>query len=260
MGSLQQALIALGHGSSGVVSDTPSTITGLRLWLRPDAIGGLSDNDQITSNWLDSSGNANDARPQGVTAKPRWKATGGPNSTPAVNMGQSLGSNGGYFDFAVSAATLMGSPSAGHGFAVVKLDADPPPSNGRAAPPLGQFGTNTDEYFTFPSDSKIYDGFGSSARKTTVDPTPSLTSWRLYEVRTASGAWSNHLDGTQLFSTATNTVSWRTGTPGIGQTNTNSKTLDGLIADIIVYDHVLNGTDLATLKTYITNRYGLTIA
>lgn len=255
MASIQQVMLAIGGAVAG-----PGSITGLRLWLKAGSITGLNDNDQVTSNWPDSSGNGNDARPQGVTVKPRWKATGGPNSQPAVNMGQNLGSNGGYFDFASAASTIMGSPAAGHGFAVVKIDADPPSSNGHAAPAIAQFGSSTDEYYTFPSDSKIYDGFGSSARKTTVNPTPSLTSWRLYESRSAANDWSNWLDGTQLFSTASNTVSWNGSRASIGNTNTNSKTMDGLIAEVIVYDKILSAGELTTIKTYIADKYGLTLA
>ena len=56
-----------------VAAFSPDHLPGLRLWLKADAIAGLSDGDAVAA-WPDSSGNGNDAS-QGVAGKrPTWRA------------------------------------------------------------------------------------------------------------------------------------------------------------------------------------------
>jgi hypothetical protein len=237
--------------------DGPETITGLQLWLDAAQITGKSDGDEI-STWSDVSGNSRDATGVVVnTLEPTYRATDGPNSMPAVRMVRSDNGQGGYFTLADFLTGLAA--TSGHCLVVVKIDNDPPSANNHAAPPLGDWGTSTDEYYCFPSDNGIYDGWGSSVRKTTGDPTPALTSWRLYEVRSASGAWSNRIDGTVHFSTGTNTVAWSSA-PKIGRSTTSSKFMHGLIAEIVFYNKILDSTEYQTIKDYFTTKYGLTLA
>jgi hypothetical protein len=61
---------------------SPSDITGLQLWLKADAITGLSNNDPVTT-WGDESGNNRDATQSTSGAKPLYK-TGIQNSLPGV--------------------------------------------------------------------------------------------------------------------------------------------------------------------------------
>lgn len=235
----------------------PELISGLQLWLNANTIAGASTGDQI-STWNDDSGNSRNATGVVInTLKPTYRASDGPNSKPCVRMVRSDNGQGGYFtlpDFLTALAA-----TSGHYFVIVKIDNDPPSNNNEAAPPHGDWGASTDEYFVFPSDSGIYDGWGSSARKTTGNPTPALTSWRLYEIRTASGAWSSHIDGTQHFTTATNTVQWSTA-PKIGRSTSSNKFMHGLIAEICFYNTVLTGGDLSSIKSYFSTKYSLTIA
>jgi hypothetical protein len=186
------------------------------------------------------------------STRPLFVRYGGPNNQPAIRIARA-GFNSTYFTL----PDFLTSFTAGHIFNIVRIDTDPPGANSNASPPTS-FGQTTDDYYTF-SDSKIYDGFASTARKTTVNPTPTLAAWRLYEVRSASAAWSNWLDGTQLFTTGTNTVGWTTA-PRVASTVTNSKTLCGLIAEIIFFSRVLNSTEIAALKNYFARKYGLTLA
>lgn len=243
-------------GVAGGGDTGPELITGLQLWLNANAITA-SDGDQITT-WADDSGNGRDATGQVVnTIKPTYRATDGPNSKPCVRMVSFATGQGGYFtlpDFLTALAA-----TSGHYFAVVKIDNDPPSNNNEAAPPLGDWGTSTDEYYNFPSDSGIYDGWGSSVRKTTGNPTPALTSWLLYEVRTASGAWSSHIDGTQHFTTATNTVAW-SAAPKIGRSTSSNKFMHGMIAEICFYNAIIAGGDLTAIKSYLATKYALTLA
>jgi hypothetical protein len=239
-------------GSSAPPPD-PSTITNLQLWLQADAITGLSDNTQITGTWPDSSGNGRNATSvPGGGGGPKWRSSLGPNSKPAVQFG--VGGSGWF-----SLPNFMTGFTAGHVFVVMKKITKSSFVPAVSGPPIGDWGATTGDLFVFNTDQKIYDGTGSSVRKATVDPGDITTNWFVYEVRTASGAWTNYKSGTQLFTTATNTVSFNS-TPFLAHTVTNTSTYDGYLAEIIFYSRVLNSTEIATVKTYLTFKYGLTIA
>lgn len=230
----------------------PDSISDLELWLKADAITGLDDGDEI-SMWVDSSGNGNDATGVVQTSlKPTWKATAGPDSMPAVRLVED-GPGGGYF----SLPDFVSGFTEGHYFVVLKHDSDPASNN--AAPILTDWGSSTDEYFPFLSDSLIYNGFGSSVRKNSIAYSGSLANWRLDEVRTASGAWSEWMDGTSIHSTGTNTVAFSTA-PFIAHGSTSTRWVYGLVAEIIFYSRVLSAGEITTIKDYLTDKYGLTIA
>jgi hypothetical protein len=64
----------------------------------------------------------------------------------------------------------------------------------------------------FPAnDGVIYDESGSSSFHTVGNPSPNLASPRLVNVISTSSEWTFNLDTTQLFTTATNTVSFPSG-------------------------------------------------
>lgn len=111
------------------------------------------------------------------------------------------------------------------------------------------------------TDLHMYDGFMSTVRKDCGTLGGSLAAWRLYNVSSALNAWTNRLDGTQVFTTATNTVSGVD--PGaIGRTiGYNGATyLSGDIAEFIVYNAVLSTNDRNLIGGYVQDRYGITVA
>ena len=118
---------------------------------------------------------------------------------------------------------------------------------------------------TFPcTDSNIYDSFGTSARKATGDPSPSLTSFVLYNVTSVSGEWTSNINGAQHFTTGTNTVGFRTNTAiGVGAESglTNiQNSLDGDIAELILYPAKLSSGDRTALEAYIAKLYAIAVA
>lgn len=150
--------------------------------------------------------------------------------------------------------------TAGHIFIVMQKITKTSVVPGRSGPPIGDWGSNTDEYFVFSTDNKIYDSTGSSVRKTTADPGDITTNAFVYEVQTASGAWSNYKDGTQLFTTATNTVAFGTG-PKVARSTTNTKKFDGYISEIIFYSRVLDDATerKAVIHAYLNDKYGFSL-
>lgn len=233
---------------------TPAHVSGLVLWLRGDR-GLFTDTAGTTpvatagdavALWKDQSGLGNNYSQSTSGNRPAWQ-------TSVVNSQHIVRFDG-------SNDTLTGpsfsSLTAGEIFAVVKNDTDPPVI---AKSGLWEFGTDANpSHYPF-TDSIIYDSFGTTARKKTVNPAPALTSPRLYNVVSRSGEWTSFLDGTQIFTTATNTVGFPT-TTYIGSNPTPDRFLDGDIAEVILYNKKLSAAEKTNVKAYIAARYGLTIA
>lgn len=233
--------------ATSTTSVTPDSIANLELWLKADAITGLNDGDLI-STWNDSSGNSRNAT-SSLGNRPTYKSSGGANNLPYVQFDG--------VDDQFDLPNFLGSFTAGEQFVVVKLNADPSDSLTGAAV-LNRWGTAGVNRDLYPdTDGIIYDGWGSSTRKNTVDPTPALTSWRVYGAITTSSEWTNFLDGSQLFTTATNTVSWSTA-PRIGVTDT-LRNLNGQVEEIIFYSRKLSSTERQTVYDYLEGKYGITL-
>lgn len=166
----------------------------------------------------------------------------------------------GVADFAAGGGQALEGPNAsaltaGHMFLVI-LARNDPGVLGRATPwRIGTDGTNPDLYpFT---NGTIFCGAGSTARKSIANPAASLTSWRVFEVISTSSEFTVLLDGTQLSTTATNTVGFHTqielgSGPGGG-------TYDGQQAGIYIFSAKLSGGNRSTMVTYFNSRFGLSV-
>jgi hypothetical protein len=141
-------------------------------------------------------------------------------------------------------------------FVILRIVADPPAGVGEAG--LWLLGVDNTAFFPFV-DGVIYDNFGTTERKATVNPTPSLESWRLYNVVSTSGEWTSFLDGEQLFTTATNTVSFIDLASELGSSNAGGANLNGDLAELIMFDRKLDDDEKGLLKGYFADRYGLDI-
>lgn len=239
-------IVLSGAGTSADPPD-PSTIANLELWLQPRSIG-VGDGNPI-STWSDSSGNSRNATNVG-TQRPTFRASGGSNNQPYVEFDGS--------DDTLVLPDFATGFTAGHIFYVVKIDNDPPGASGQAGPIMRASTTGGDPPHYPWTDGIIYDNWGSTSRKTVGDPTPALTSWRVYEVVSKSGGWTAWLDGTQLFTTGTNTV----GFDSVLRiaVNQNGHRLDGGIHELIWYSAEKTGADKTTIKAYLSYWYGITIA
>lgn len=141
-------------------------------------------------------------------------------------------------------------------FIVVKLDADPPAAGAETG--LMEY-TSAASKTAFPwTDGIIYDAFGTTVRKTTVNPGTSLAQWNIYGVVTASGLWANYLNGTELYTTGTNTVGWSSAANSRLGMSLGAPTgyLKGHIAEMLVYDAALDSTDRALVEAYLRAKWG----
>jgi hypothetical protein len=223
--------IAVGGGAS---PGPPRT--GLFIWYKADALTGYSHGDPV-SQWTDSSGNGRHATSSGLEC-PLYH-TNQIDGKPALNFPHFTGNNEQFH-----IPNVLTPLTAAEAFVVVKVVADPPLSNNN----VWKMGAAAEQdHYPF-SDGVIYEGWGSTVRKTTVNPTPSLATWRLYNVASEANNYTLRLDGTQIFNTLTNTVGWST-TPILGYA------LAGWIAEFIMYDRATSAADRTALHTYLRTKY-----
>lgn len=237
------AAIAVDTGSGGASAAPsvggPAVIASLEAWLEPDLETAYADGATLTT-LHDQSGNGN-----------HFTNTGTPTWVDAVLNGCAV------VDFPATTATLtaggnfMSGKTAGELWVVMRVDADPPAS-ANAAPFRAQ-GVGTDNHVPWV-DGTVYEAFGSTARKTTGNPTDSLASWTLYNVRSAAGAWSVHINNALHYSTATNTVGF-TNTPLMG--TTSGRNWPGQVALVLVFSAVLSSSDRTIVTDYIADRFAL---
>lgn len=226
----------------------PDSISGLKVWLKADS-ESYADLDPVGTA-TDRSGVGNNATAAGA-ARPIFR-TSQINGLPAY-----------YFEAAQSRVLTFGdfgaAFTAGHLFVVVKLVTDPPTVDTKTGLfTMGSLGDTTHFPYT---DSTIYDNTFTTVRKTVGNPTPALTAWRVYEVRSAASDWEAKLDGTSLFSTATNTFAINTA-PSLGADTApaTDNYLDGYVAEFIVYNKALSAGEQTTVKNYLAAKYNLALA
>jgi len=132
-------------------------------------------------------------------------------------------------------------------------DADPP-----TAPTSGFwfYGSQSgvDNHVPY-ADGNIYDTWGATARKTVGNPASSLASKFLYNISTASGAWTARLNGTQIFTTATNTVGFRTA-PLLGKSE-GAYYYKGKFGSHLLLNTVATTTQRTLINAYFNTKYAI---
>jgi len=220
---------------------------GMISWWKADSLSA-SDDDTIEV-WEDSSGNNYHITQSTAGSRPIYK-TNQINSKPALRFEDK------YFDV----PNIFSGVTAAEIFGIVKVDLDPPVNSSRTG--LWQFG-GTGERMHFPwTTGTVFDNFCTNDRKTTGNPTPSLTDWRLYSAGSSASYWSSSIDGTSFYSTTTNTTAF-TGNRFVGLSRESVGTdyyLWGYIAEIILYDHILTLEERSLVKEYFAEKYDLTIS
>lgn len=117
------------------------------------------------------------------------------------------------------------------------------------------------DHYGLTADNKIYCGVFSTTRRDCGDPAADLTGWRVLEAISTSSEYTVNLDGTQLFTSGTNTV----GSPSNCALGANSTTGSGAwnnghIAGIYIFSAKLGTTDRNLMVTYLNARWGLSMS
>lgn len=238
-------------------STTPASVSGLRLWLKPESLSGA--NGTGISTWADSSGNS-------------WSPTNTTSaSMPYITNNVLNGYQGLYFD----GGDWLKCPGAANGLArnvtgctivgVVKRDSG---TTSRAFFTIERNAAGSSRFYAYVDianqiqaggrrlDSDSFAGFGS---------TYAMGAGFFWQVAVAD--YSNakgflYYNGTSAHTNA----SWQT-SGSTSDTDSNALTVGafsnvaepwvGVIVEIAVYNRALSASDVATLDEYFTAKYGL---
>jgi hypothetical protein len=230
----------------GGASFSPPSISGMKLWLKADALV-LNDGDAVGT-WADSSANANDAMQATAANKPTFK-TNIVNGKPVVRFD-------GVNDY-LNLPNAFSGLTAAEVFIVLRLANDPPAVDTKTG--LWTFGSDAQNTHFPYTDGVVYDQFGTTARKNTGDPTTDFAAaFRLYNVVSQAGEWTSRINTTQHYTTATNTVGFTTAPLlGYGNVGGGNYYLDGDVAEALLYDSVLSGSNRASVENYLNGKYAL---
>lgn len=177
----------------------------------------------FVTTWFDQSGNGNNATQTTAANQPQIVSSGNvilQNSQASISFLSLLSG----LDFSTFSATSV------DGFLVVKTKNDPPLDANSGFITIGS--TVAASHFPY-SDSVIYDGFGSTSRKTVGNPSTPLNQLNLYNVLSAFGEWTARLNTTEIFTTAINVVGINAN-PKIGSKDSGIG-MNNFISEFIIY-------------------------
>lgn len=236
----------IGTGGPGGVGD----MTTNKLWLKADAITGLSNGDAIAGNWPDASGNAHHASQSVAGYRPIYSAASA-NGKPAVTFdgvddhlddNRTYSASSVFVVFRVNSATqntnhlaqLWGSYGEG-----VQVSVDPRPSNTRGYSfDGGNITSNTGRYAL--NSNTMTAGYYSDNNSVQW----SYNQWNLLTVE-----FNSQQSITRQVIAAL-----------LPSLPVGSHHLGGEIAEIIVYSDTLGVTRRSIIQNYLAAKYSLTIA
>jgi hypothetical protein len=229
-------------------------MTNLRVWLRADAITGLSDGDPVAA-WTDQSGNTNNAAQVASGNRPTYQ-TSGLNGLPTLRFDGVddhflIASNAGLEPQALSIFAVVVPTTAGHphGRDVFVM-------NHTAAPPYASYGIDLVGGNTWQMVSSHNGIFTPRPGSATTLGQPDLLSG----VWNAGPNMTLHVDGAQtMTSNVTGSIAYN-GDPisvgtWLGGLATNS--FGGDIAEILFYDTALSTDDRQLVEGHLGWKYGL---
>ncbi|MGA3008426.1 MAG: fibronectin type III domain-containing protein, partial [Opitutaceae bacterium] len=260
---------ALSYAGASAVSQTTAAVTtpltgtgmplgsivgqpAMVLWLKGDA--GLSAISAINPGngldfWGDQSGNTNDGT-QATVARPtlEMEATNlaQSNSLPVVHFNESQGAQ------YIQLPNVMENPSTGQEaqqgeiFAVVRS------GNTSFYNDLWTWGTAGSNLYP-NDDGTISDDFGSARLTNTGVPAQNIQQFHVYNISSSASEWTQRFDGLVNYDRLSNTVGFATAP----MLSAPGDYFFGDIAEVIVYNQVLNQPQRDAVYRYLGNKYGL---
>jgi hypothetical protein len=232
--------------------DIAGAVPGMVLWLKPETLITLETESTIGT-WPDSSGLGNHAT-QTNSNKPVYR-TGQMNGVGSVHF-----QGGSCLQVPPSMWT---GKTAGERFVVQRTDLDPASSDATG----GHMFLGNDvshEAYMPASDGLIYDNFGTTLRKIVGNVTPVLTAPHIYRTVSTSSEWTATIDGTDVYTTATNTVGFSTVHQRIGGGYPGSPIPDqkyvGYFSEIMCWGRKLSDAERDDIVTaYLAAKYTITV-
>jgi hypothetical protein len=236
----------------GGVSFSPADLAGLTLWLDANDLTTLwqdsakttpvaADGDVVGA-WEDKSGNANDGSQATAGLKPLYKTN--------IQNGKAIIRFDGVDDL-LSLPGLAGLTAAEF-FFVLKKAADPASSAGAGG--AWHFGVAVSSHVPW-TDGVVYESAGTDTRKTVGNLATDLDQWNLYNVVSRSGEFTVRLNGSPVFTTATNPVELPAA-PLLG-ISFSAHYLEADLAEVLLYDFVLSPAERGSVEAYLVNKWGL---
>lgn len=147
-----------------------------------------------------------------------------------------------------------------HLYAVLRGTADPSTTAGGEGGWHDTCGSGQISHIPY-TDSNIYEGFGSTTRRTVGDPASSLAAWYGYEIISTGSEYTVLRSGSSLFTSGTNTVGWNSMPRRLGTGNNGSAwwSWSGKIAGVYIFSAKITGTDRSNLISYINSTFGLSV-
>lgn len=220
--------------------NSPPVVAGLWSWISAESVDSTS----AVGTAYDLSGNGRNWTQGTAGFKPSVAADARFGSRLAMVFDGTDDRLGGPTMAALTSSTILVS---------IVVDADPPGAVAQSG--LWTIGTSGLATHYPLTDSIIYDDCGTNARKTVGNPTPPLTTARIYGVRNATNDWTAYIDGSVAFNTATSTPGF-SATPLLGASVGAAQFLDGAIRDFIVYDRLLTTDEFAMVNAWLSARAG----
>jgi hypothetical protein len=195
-------VIAAAHGGNPAL-DGNAALIGATTFSGPGDLSGLQlrlDASQLTaadgatvSTWPDVSGNGRNATAPGNSPVCKTNIV---NGLRVVRFTQSPATP-------LVTANFMSGFTSGEGFIVVRIF----PANTTTGG-WWEGGTQSNSLHPF-SDNNIYEGFGSTVRKSLGASPTTLNVFNVWNVSSASGAWTARINSTTVHTTSTNTVGFQ---------------------------------------------------
>lgn len=224
-----------GGGDGGGVN--PVT-TGLGIQWDPTALG-LANGDPVAS-FTDMSGNGVHATQATSASRPTF-------TTGAINGKSALS-----FD-CVDDFLIFTMPA--YTAASIFIVADGATDSVQANSGLWQVGSGASTHMAF-DDGIAYDGALSTSRQTLGNLTASFSDPFLYSVASGAGDWRAYMNGTSVFTTASNTVGFSGAAARLG-INSGGNLWRGLIGEVLLYTRVLTTVERDSVTSYLKTKWGV---
>ncbi len=238
----------------------PSQISGLSFAFEASDLTGLVNNDPVNS-ILDSTGNAKHFAAYSVSSpdtrgKYKVNALNGLPSIVFTHDGNSLTTTNTRYDCATNAFTGFTEMEI---FAIIKAADDPATSN--LTGNWLTIGSDTSLLQHYPFNDGVgtlYEGAATNARKNAGNPTINLATYNLYNISSKNGLYKIRFNGTDFYSTTSNTFGVTANARLGGQANSFSGAgLNAEIVMLLIWNRTLNSSEKLAIKNYVTAKYNI---
>ena len=110
--------------------------------------------------------------------------------------------------------------------------------------------TSGHETFYPRADGRIFDSFGTTLQRDVGNPSQPLNQWHLYNASSKAGEWVGRINGQlqRTFPIGAGETSYGITPSYLGRGFNSGFKFAGGIAEVMVYDHVLTGTERRTVS------------